>query len=352
MKNKVAIAFVCFLSLLNYSCKRSQQQTSSVIPAFNRTVKEVQSLDELFGKRGKQTVLETTDESLVGRVGKIIKRKDHFFILSGENKILQFDDNGRFISCLNKLGGGPDEYTVMTDFACHINKENEIEIWISDLKKIRKYRKKADSWEQFAFIDYPYIINKFHIINDDLLLLLTGQNDNCLTVSDGKGKTTSSFLKSEIPFMVFKPVQFVRFGQDIIFQEGVSNQCAVYSPSDNRFTERSIINEEGFLSSKMLQDLFSKYEYAYLKELSEYSYIKTIRQVKEQMLIDFFMDKKRHVSLYSDNVWRTLTYDPKDVTGNEDLECLSTIGVGDGLTSFIMFKNSKNVDENPIVVEY
>ena len=55
-----------------YSCQKRQQE-SSLMPSFNRTVTEVKSLDELFGKKGKQTVLETTDEALVGKVGKIIK---------------------------------------------------------------------------------------------------------------------------------------------------------------------------------------------------------------------------------------------------------------------------------------
>ncbi|ULB33758.1 MULTISPECIES: 6-bladed beta-propeller [Dysgonomonadaceae] len=351
MKNKTTVAFVCFMLLFSYSCQKRQQE-SSLISGFNRNAIEVESLDDLFGKRGKQIALETTDEALVGKVGKIIKRKDCYFILSGENKILQFDNNGRFVSTLNKLGAGPDEYTMITDFACLINENNEIEIWISDFKKIRKYRKAVDSWEQFASIDYPYVINKIHIINDSHILLLTGQNDNCLTISNGKGEKISSYLKSEIPFMVFKPVQFVDFGQEIIFQQGVSNQCVIYSPFDNSFTERRIINEKRFLSSKMLQDLFSKYEYDYLKELPGYSYIRTLRKVKGQILIDFFMDKKRHVSFHADNVWRTFTYDPKDITENDDLECLSTIGVGDGLTSFIMFKNNENEDENPIVVEY
>lgn len=351
MKNKITVVFVYFLLVFYYSCQKRQQE-SFLIPDFNQPVKEVKSLDELFGRKGKQTVLETTDEALLGKIGKIIKRKGCFFILSGERNIVQFDDNGQFMSTLNKLGAGPDEYTMITDFAVHTNEENEVEIWISDFKRIRKYRKEVDSWKQFTFIDYPYVINKFHIINNNHILLLTGQNDNCLTVSDGKGETISSYLKSEIPFMVFKPVQFIRFGQEIVFQQGVSNHCVIYSPFDNSFTERGIINEERFLSSKMLQDLFSKYGYDYLRKLSEYSYIRTLRQVKEQMLIDFFMDKKRHVSLYSNNAWRTFTYDPKDIAANDDLECLSTIGVGDGLTCFIMFKNSKNEDQNPIVVEY
>ncbi len=351
MRNKITVAFVCSLFLLYYSCQR-EQQGSFLITSFEQTGKEVKSLDELFGKKGRQTVLETTDESLVGKIGKIIKRKDSFFILSEERQIFQFNNNGRFISTLNRLGSGPDEYTMITDFAIHINEEDEVEIWISDFKKIRKYHKTTGSWEQFALIDFPYVINKFHIINENCILLLTGQNDNCLTVSDGKGKTISSYLKSEIPFMVFKPVQFVSFGQEIVFQLGVSNNCVRYSPVDNNFRKSRIVASNRFLSSKMLQELFSKYEYDYLKELSGYSYIRTLRQVKEQTLVEFFMNKKRHVSIYSNNAWRSFAYDPQDIIDYSEIECLSTIGVGDGLTSFIMFKNNEDEDQNPIIVEY
>ena len=351
MKNKITTAIICLLLQFNCSCQKKQQE-AFLISGFKQSVKEVKSLDELFGKKGKQTALETTDEVLVGKIGKIIKRKGYFFILSEEREIFQFDDNGRFISTLNKLGTGPDEYTMITDFAIYINDKKEVEIWISDFRKIKKYHKTVDSWEQFAFIEYPYVINKFHIINDNQILLLTGQNDNCLTVSNGKGETISSFLKSEIPFMVFKPVQFIPIKQEVVFQLGVTNHCVTYSPSNNKFIEREIIDDNKFLSSEMLKDLFSKYEYNYLRELSGYSYIRTLRQVKGQTLIDFYMNKKRHVSLYSNNTWHTFNYNPKEITKNDDLECLSTIGVGDGLTSFIMFKNSENEDENPIIVEY
>ena len=351
MRNKITLTFVCSLFLLYYSCQ-GEQQESFLISDFRKTAKEVKSLDELFGKKGKQTVLETTDEALVGKIGKIIKRKNSYFILSEERQILQFNNNGRFISTLNKLGSGPDEYTMITDFAIHINEEDEAEIWISDFKKIRKYHKITGSWEQFALIDFSYVINKFHIINKNRILLFTGQNENCLTVSDGKGKRISSYLKSEIPYMVFKPVQFINFGQDIIFQQGVSNNCAKYSPIDDNFRKSKIVDSNKFLSSKILLQLFSRYEYDYLKELSGYSYIRTLRQVKEETLIEFFMNRKRHVSFFSNNAWRFFAYNPQDIIDNREIECLSTIGVGDGLTSLIMFKNNEDEDLNPIIVEY
>ncbi len=351
MRNKITIAFICSLCLLYYSCQREQQE-SCLITDFKRAGKDVKSLDELFGKERKQTILETTDEALVGRIGKIIKRKDFFFILSEEKQIFQFNDEGKYISTLNKRGAGPDEYTLITDFAVFINEKEAFEIWISDLKKIRKYHKTTHSWEQFAIIDFPYVINKFHVINDNRILLLTGQNENCLTLSDGKGKTISSYLKSEIPFMIFKPVQFVNFGEEFVFQQGVSNNCIIYSPVNDSFKESRIVDEDSFLSSKRLQELFSKYEYDYLKELSGYSYLRTLRQVKGATLVEFFMNKKRHVSIYSNNVWRSLAYEPKEISENIDIECLSTIGVGEGTTSFIMFRNNEKEDQNPIIVEY
>ena len=77
MKNKITTAIICFLLLFNCSCQKKQQE-AFLISGFKQSVKEVKSLDELFGKKGKQTALETTDEVLVGKIGKIIKRKGYF----------------------------------------------------------------------------------------------------------------------------------------------------------------------------------------------------------------------------------------------------------------------------------
>ena len=152
--------------------------------------------------------------------------------------------------------------------------------------------------------------------------------------------------------MVFKPVQFVKFDEYVVFQLGASNNCVTYSISDKVFKKGQIVCDDVFLTSKKLLDLFSKYEYDYLKELSAYSYIRTIRQIEEYNLIEFFMYGKRHVYVNTNNEWTSFSYDPYKLTDNNDYELLSTIGVGESQDSFIMFKNNADEDQNPIVVEY
>ena len=354
MKTTTILLVVCIASFVLYSC---QTKTDSYIPLFENfdlKSKKVKSLDDLFGKKAKYISLETSaDESLIGKINKIIKRKESFFILSDDKRILQFDSNGKFVTVLDKQGNGPEEYTMINDFNLYVNNENEIEIWINDFSKLRKYKYANSSWTEFAKLEYPYVVNKFHIINKNKLLLLTGQNANCLTVSDGVGNEITTFMESKIPFLVFKPVQFINFSDDIIFQKGVSNGCVVFSTLDNTFKEQEIISQSSFLTSNQLLDLFETYEYDYLRELSNYSYIRTLRDIQKCTLIEFFMNGHRYVSVSTKHEgWKHLSYDPQSIQENKDLSCLSTIGIGDSADSFVMFKTNDNEDCNPIIIEY
>lgn len=354
MTKKIIVFYICSLLLIFTSCKEKMQSDNCLIKSFNLKGETVKSLDQLFGKQGIYTALETIDESLIGRIAKIVKRKKSFFILSEEKEILQFNEDGKFISSLKKSGRGPGEYTMISDFNIYINDKEEIEIWICDYSTIKKYHYKNNSWEYFASIDYPYVINKFYIINDNSILLLSGQNKHSLTHSDGEGNEISSYLKSEIPFLVFKPVQFEKFRDELIFQKGMSNGVVRFSLLDNTYKESKILCEESFLSSQALLHLFSEYEYDYLRQISEYAHIRTLKQIKTLTLVEFYMNKKRLVSVHNKNAaaWKTISYNPEDILNNSDFQCLSTIGVGDETTNFIMFVNNENENENPIIVEY
>jgi|AGTN01.2.fsa_nt_gi hypothetical protein len=349
MKKIIVIIFVCLI----ISCQNEKQSNNCLIIPFNLEGKVTHNIDDLFGKAAQYTFLETSSESLIGKIGKIVKRNSCFFILSEDKQILQFNDEGKFISILDKLGNGPGEYTMITDFNIYTNNENETEIWLSDFSKLRKYQYINNSWNEFATIDYPYVINKFHIIDNKRLLLLTGQNDKCLTMSDHSGKEVYTYLKSEIPFMIFKPVQFIDFQSEIIFQMGVSNNCVRVSKSDNNFEETKILCEKKFISSENLLTLYTNYGYEYLGELSAYSYIRTLRRVKNQILVEYFTNNMRYVSVFTDNNgWKYISYHPKDINTDNNIFSLSTIGVGDSSENFILFKYSEDLDNNPIIVEY
>ena len=80
MRNSL-IVFTCLFALLINSCTKKQQE-HSLITNFNLKGEAAKNMDELFGKKAKLTLLETTDESLVGKIGKIIKRQNILKIIS------------------------------------------------------------------------------------------------------------------------------------------------------------------------------------------------------------------------------------------------------------------------------
>lgn len=351
MKKTRTLTF-CFILFTIISCQKNKDSSNALITNFTLTGNSVKDRDELFEKKARYIPLETLPASLIGRINKIVKGQNCFFILSDDRRILVFDNIGNFISSLNRMGNGPGEYTMITDFNVAVNEKNETEIWLSDFKKIRKYKHADGFWKECGVIEYPYAVNKFHIVDNNRILLLTGQNNNSITLSDSIGNEMKSYLKSEIPFLLFKPVQFIDFQSELIFQKGVSNECVRFSISDNTFRNSKIVNENKFISSHELLDLFSKYQYDYLGKLPQYSHIRTLRKVKNQILIEFFMDGKRHISLFTNNKWNHLSYDPKSIIDDNEIATLATIGVGDSPNSFILFKYTDEEEKNPQIIEY
>jgi hypothetical protein len=61
--------------------------------------------------------LETNDNCLIASIYQIYYKNDLFYIFDMQSAIITvFDRNGRFVSKLDKKGGGPDEYTEMNSF--------------------------------------------------------------------------------------------------------------------------------------------------------------------------------------------------------------------------------------------
>lgn len=59
--------------------------------------------------------LETNEEALISYVRKIIKDDHSYYILSG-HAILRYNEEGKFLSKLDKRGKGPGEYNAINDF--------------------------------------------------------------------------------------------------------------------------------------------------------------------------------------------------------------------------------------------
>ena len=100
--------------------------------------------------------LETTDQSLLGRIDKILYRKNQFYVLDKmTGGVYVFDRTGRFLTSVRKYGEGPDEYIEMMD----MDVDEEGNIYIADNAKMNILRYDAPS---FDFKGKYEIGNHFH----------------------------------------------------------------------------------------------------------------------------------------------------------------------------------------------
>lgn len=62
-------------------------------------------------------VLETSKESLLGRILDMKVTKDFIFIQHHNGALAQFDRTGSFIRYIGRLGRGPEEYIMIREFS-------------------------------------------------------------------------------------------------------------------------------------------------------------------------------------------------------------------------------------------
>ncbi len=343
------IISILLLGCILYACSNDSNNDKNVlIPEFDFNYEMVDDVESLFQSKPKYTYLETDSVALVGRIGKIIKRNGYFFILSGMTEILQFDEKGRFISKLSRLGQGPEEYSMITDIDIYIDKNKEPQIWVGDYKWIRKYALKDNRWKQIGIIKYDYVVNKLRIVNNDKLLLLTAQNEEILTLSDMQGKALKTFFKGEFPFVHGFPVQFKNFDDKFVFMKASSNSCIVFDENNNSFVDSKIVNQDEFISPNVLLELYNKYDIEYFKYLKNYNRTRIIRKVKNRILFEFILDNKRYIVVIDlkDHSKRCLQYNIDDKNW-----FIAKIIYSDSKNSFLTAKEQDNED-NPIIIEY
>lgn len=225
----------------------------------------------LFTDKYEITPLETSPECLIGQIDKIRKFQGEYYILSSNGRIIHhFDRNGKFVAALNKQGQGPEEYPRIEDFDLY-EIDGKTEIWISDNQNLKVYD--AADFSYKYKIAYPFVIHKFKRLENSHILLVTGQNEKILTLTDHEGNVLSDYLEKEIPYIMFRPVQFVSFGSEYLFQLGISNTFVAFNPQTETFRMGHYANNDNYLSEKQLLNLFQSYGTDFMMEASKGAYI-------------------------------------------------------------------------------
>lgn len=111
MKN---IIFYFFLSLLLACSNEKQKQIPQVL--VNKSPESVFDAGKKFNSR-EIIVLETTPQSLLGHISKVIVRDQKLHIFDkNTNSVVTFDKSGKYLSAIRPSGRGPGEYFSLTDF--------------------------------------------------------------------------------------------------------------------------------------------------------------------------------------------------------------------------------------------
>ena len=103
--------------------------------------------------------------------------------------------------------------------------------------------------------------------------MLSGQNENTLTLTDKEGKILSDYLKKEIPFIMFRPVQFIACGSDYLFQLGISNTYVAFNPETETFKEGIFTQDQSYLSKEQLLESFKINGMDFIRKANQGSYM-------------------------------------------------------------------------------
>lgn len=358
MKTIILLAFVSFLLI---SCDNNKRQQSVLLGQFT-TAKEMHpEWETLFTEKYSVTPLETKADCLIGQIDKIKKMNRHYYILSSNGQsIFHFNEQGKFVSSLNKMGQGPEEYHHIEDFDVY-EIDGQMEVWVSDNTSLKVY-----DASDFTFkykIAYPFIIHKFRRLESSHILLITGQNENILTLTDKDGNIISEYLKKEIPFIMFRPVQFVAYKNKYLFQLGISNSFVLFNPQTETFQKCILTEEKSYLSETQLLDMFNRFGTDFIMEANKGSYINNILSLNDVVWIQTSQNGENYITKVTKGQIVSTVFSYGSVlstitTGDSDDSILLYITpdqISDNTTGFINRLGSKidsQTEDNPYILEF
>lgn len=140
--------------------------------------------------------LETTNESLIKDINKLILYDDIYYLLDYRNStILMFDSSGNFLYKINDKGDGPQEYLDISDF--EINKENNMLSVLAPVNNsMYEYDLKGNFTNKYKLPDIRGAYKSFFSLNNDTVVFFTFDYDNRIKLYS---KSENRIVKELLP---------------------------------------------------------------------------------------------------------------------------------------------------------
>ncbi|MFP4022928.1 MAG: 6-bladed beta-propeller [Thiohalospira sp.] len=355
-KKRLYIIGLLLIVLID-SCKHSNREQNYLIKndIINFEARDIKA-SELLGSNIRYIQLDSIGANKIGRVNKIVKRNQNFYILSDDKRIFQFDTMGRFISLLNKPGKGPEEYSRIEDFDIYMI-NGKPQLWLSDFSKIKIYEYNIN-WELDTIITFPYVVNKFKRLKNGNILLMTGQNEKTLTLVDAKGEVVKTFLEKQIPFLTLKSVQFIANDSLILFPLGVANEYVSFNQKTEEFGYGNFIKTNDLISKNELLELYEQKGFDFYGDLKEKIYLNNIRFLKEKIIVQFNKRGERYIAVVVNKDEEVLSsrFMPNstiidDITPQNNSKYFKSFLYGDSDNSLIFLQNPESSNDGIAIID-
>lgn len=220
--------------------------------------------------------LETTSESIIGKIDNILYDSNCYFIHDRRNKkLLRFSESGEFLNSIGTIGKGPNELLRIRDIAIN-TKKKFISILDSKSRKISRYRYSGEFLDSKPFY---YMVNQHEYGNNSLVFgtSIVQKNKNIplvesyrLILADTNSIPLGLAFKSPDNSFVFATRRPLRkFNNSIYFHQSFSN--GIWKVKDNNLIPfvKFEFEKNGFpdevwkkeISTKELRKLMDKHIY-------------------------------------------------------------------------------------------
>lgn len=236
------------LFIISVSCSDPKSKDDSVsVQDISETVIHFDNvnnnpeLSKLIKSPPKFVFLETSENSLIGKIDKVIVHEKLIFILDSfiAESVLVFDIEGKFIQRLSSKGEGPSQYKMPLDIFI----END-QVWLLDNgREVKIFDLKGILIDNFKLDDFSAI--KFQKSNDsDFFAFVSGDIEDNLIVSDNNLNRIHSYfpyVDREVDMIILNSIFKSYDSGDIIYRR--NHNDTLYSvKNDGKIKPYKFIN--------------------------------------------------------------------------------------------------------------
>lgn len=272
---KLNFIFVSFVLLCMVACQSQKPEVgdSSIQIDWDHT-----SLGDFTVENIEYIPLETTENSLLGSVSKVLFRNNRFYVLDKmSGGVYVFDRMGNFLSSIVKPGEGPDEYIELMDM--DVDKGGNVYIADNARMVVKKYRYPECTHDETFDIGMHYW--EFSCLNEDCFLLkdVFGKEGMEMKLAhfDSKNHKVTPLIEkafssvNEIDVMKCSKFNFYRSGERLYYYERFTPN--IYSVSTKgELTKVYVLQSSNYISKEDLEGLQRKP----MNFLKERKYIKDV----------------------------------------------------------------------------